>query len=199
MSNLTTGSKFIINGIAGDNVVDLGVDRSTNTLQTIDYSHHEIHSGSTFRVQANADPVSSLVIAFKVGNQTKLPHIIWEVSHESSGYIQLLEGPTWTTNTGTDRAPKNSRRDSTNTSILEGDATGAFLADNIVIDPTGLAGGTVISDKRWYGTRESETTARRAELILKSNETYAFVWTSTDGAKGVQIRLEWYEHADKYA
>jgi len=176
----------------------LRADTNTHTLQVIDYAHHEIHGGSMFRVQGNAT-AAALIIAFKVPDQAKEPHFTFEWSSESSGYIQLLEGYTWTAGTGVDRAPKNSNRNSSNTSVLQGNATGAWVSDYVTIDPTGGSGGTVISDKRFYtdDKQGSNSGSRKNEIVLATNQTYALIFTSTDGSKGIQIRCEWYEHTPK--
>jgi len=176
------------------------IDLTTHTLQVIDYEHHEIHSGSFFRVQANDDNTDELIVAFKVEDGTKKTHMVFEWVNEGAGYLQLIEGPTWTTGTGSDITVKNSRRDSTKTSILQGDATGTFANGNVTINPTGFTGGSVISDNREYTTAKAGGSSgfRASEIILKNNEIYAFVWTNTEILpKGVQIRMSWYEQTDK--
>lgn len=175
------------------------LDKVSGALLGIDHAHHEIHAGTMFRVQANAT-AATLIIAFKVPDQLKLPHFAFEWVTESSGGLQLIEGPTWASGSGADLTVKNSRRDSANESILEADASGAWLANRVVIDPTTFAGGTVISDKRVYTDNKygGGMGTRKNEIILAANTLYALKWTSGDGAKGVQIRCEWYEHADKY-
>jgi len=192
---------FILRGAFSDDCETrrARLDLITHTLQVIDYEHHEIHSGSFFRVQHNNASIDELIIAFKVGDQSKNPHFVFEWVSESFGSLQLLEGSTWTAGTGTDRPPKNSRRDSTKESVLQGNATGVFLDNNVVVDPTGLTGGTVISDKRVYSDNKQGggSGERRNEIILATNQTYALVWTSGDGNKGIQIRCSWYEHTDK--
>ncbi len=173
-------------------------DGLSNAIRVIDYGHHEIHSGRMYRVQANADPIAEIIIAFKVGDQAREPHMVWEFITESMSHVILYEAPTWTTNTGTRRTCKQSNRNSGNTSILEGDGNGAggFTAGEVVIDPTGLAGGTAISDKRTFtdNRQGGGQGSRRHEVILKTDTLYAFVLTSDDGSKGMQLRLEWYEH-----
>jgi len=181
-----------------------GVDSSTETLQTIDYAHHEIHSGSNYRVQAFDDAIPAtgsggeLVIGFFVPNQTKLPHMMWEFVHEGNMTMKLLEGVTLTLETGTDVLCKNSRRDAGDTSVLQGVA-GASLTSNYVTKNPTYSGGTVVSLKREYATRnEAGGGARRAEVILKANTYYAFVLDNNETTtQGGQIRLEWYEHSDK--
>jgi hypothetical protein len=182
-------------GLLNAKVVPDGI---TNAIRTIDYEHHEIHDGRHYRVQANAT-AAALVIAFKVGSQSREPHLVFEWSSESSGYIQLLEGATWDTNTGTRRSFKQSNRNSANASIMEGDGTGAggFVAGECVIDPTTVAGGTVISDKRFYSDKKAGGAdgERRNEIVLEPGVQYCLCFTSTDGAKGIQMRTSHYEHA----
>lgn len=174
-----------------------GIDRITNVLETIDYSHHEIHAGSNYRVQANAS-ATSITIAFKTPSGDKLAHFLFEWNAESTGYIDLLEGTTITASTGTDRICRNSRRDAGDTSMLLGYATGAWVANYVTIDPT-ITGGTVVSNKQVYtdAKQGGSSGERRAEIILAADTEYALKWTSTDGAKGIQLRCEWYEHTDK--
>ena len=185
-------------GSGAGEVDEVRIDASTNSLQVVDYAHHEIHAGSTFRVQAN-DTAASLTIAFKVPAGTKYPHFICEWSAASTGYIQLLEGVTITASTGTDTLIKNSNRNSASTSILQGYSTGAWVANYVTVGPT-ITGGTVISDKRFYADDKTGgmTGARRAEIVLADDTEYALEFTSTDGSQGIQLRCEWYEHTDKH-
>jgi hypothetical protein len=187
----------------------LRVDSSTHSLQTIDYSHHEIHGGSTFRVQHNDDSIPAtgsggeLVIAFHVSAGAKLPHMIWEFVHEGNMTMKVIEGITFNASAGTDRAPKNSRRDSVKTSILQGKATGSLVADFVTVGENSAdaiySGGTVISLKRSYAAKNSPAMgSRRAEIVLKADTSYAFVLDNNETTtQGGQIRLEWYEHTDK--
>jgi len=179
------------------------VDSSTDTLQFISYSHHEIHSGSTYRVQNFNDAISSsgtVAIGFDIkSGETKLPHMLWDFVHEGDMTITVLEGVTLTTGTGTDVAPKNSRRDSTNTSVLYGVSTGALVQGYVTKDPS-FTGGSVISLKRNYAAKgEGSSGSRRQEVILKPNTSYIFQLTNNEAtAQGGQVRLEWYEHTDKH-
>ena len=78
-------SSILYGRIDADTVKPLRQDQTTHTLQTIDYSHHEIHGGSNFRVQAFNDSISAgstVCITFRVPNQTKLPHWLFEWESE---------------------------------------------------------------------------------------------------------------------
>lgn len=182
-----------------DNNRTAGLDAMTDTLMTIDYAHHEIHSGSHYAVQHNASAGASVVIAFKTPAGTKKAHVVWEFPHESKCHVTVYEGRTWTTNTGTVVAPKNQNRDSSNTSMLLEDktATPDWTAGGVLQDPTGLGSGSVISLIYMYTDKSAgDEGGKRHELVLKPDETYSFEMTSDDGNKGMQLRLYWYEHTD---
>lgn len=181
-------------------------DRNTGAIEIIDVEHHEVHTGANFRAQANGTDITSLALAFRVKpDQTKQPHLIFAWTTLSSGYLQLIEGCSWTAESGTVVVPKNSNRNFTTESILQNDKAGeGSWADNgILKDPSSISGGTVISDKRDYHNDTFLAApggggSRREEIVLKPGETYALVWTSTDGSKSAQIWMEWYEHSPKY-
>ena len=181
--------------------VPASVDNSSASLQVINYEHHEIHSGSNYRVQAFDDTIGNggeLVIGFFVPDQTKLPHMIWEFVHEGNMTLTVYEDVTLTQDTGTDVLCKNSRRDAGDTSVLQGVGTASLASNYVTSNPT-YTGGDVISLKRNYAAKNvGSMSGRRAEVILKADTYYAFVLSNNETSnQGGQIRLEWYEHADK--
>jgi len=176
----------------------LNIDGVTNALRTIDYHHHEIHSGSTYRVGHFTTSGTQLIIAFFIPDQAKEIHHTFDFVAELKAHVTLYEAPTWTTNTGTRRSVKQSNRTIANNSIIEGDGTGGggFTAGEVVIDPTGLAGGTAIATMYVFSPKQTGNEGGHdTEIILKPNTMYAIVMDSDDGAKGMQLRTEWYEHA----
>jgi len=194
-----------IGGVEWDNTSS-GIDKITNSLNVVDYAHHEIHSGSMFRVQHNQDNIPAvgssgeLVIAFFVPSQSKEPHMLWDFFHEGDMTMKLLEGVTFNSSAGTDVAPKNSNRNSANTSVLQGKATGSLVSDYVTVGENSVdsiySGGTVISLKRSYSARNTPSSGtRKNEVVLKTNTNYAFVLANNETTtQGGQIRLEWYEH-----
>jgi len=186
----------------------LRMDASTHSLQVIEYEHHEIHAGNMYRVQHNDDAIPAagssgeLVIAFRTADSTKLPHILWDFFHEGNMTMTVYEGVTLAAG-GTDVTPKNSRRDSTNTSLVQGFATGALVSNRVAVGENSAdsmySGGSVISLKRNYAARNQDGGGgRRRELVLAPDTTYAFVLANNEtSTQGGQIRLEWYEHTDK--
>lgn len=197
----TNGNSQLKTTIYDEGGIPASVDNSTESLQTIDYAHHEIHSGSNYRVQCNNDTIGNggtLVIGFFVPDQTKLPHMLWDFVHSGSMTLRLYEDVTITTGTGTDFVCRNSRRDAGDNSILQGTATGSLVSGSVTCDPI-FTGGTIVSLKKDYSARgEGGGQSRRAEVILKSNTYYAFELSNEETtSQGGQIRLEWYEHTDK--
>lgn len=176
------------------------LDGVTDGLVMIDYEHHEHHSGSAYAVQVFTASGTAVSIAFKTPSGTKKAHIVAEFAAESKAHLTTYEGTVWTTNTGTVVAPKQQNRSSANTSMLLEDktATPAFTAGGVLQNPTITTAGTVISNIYTFASKQTGSSgAKRHELILDADETYSFVLTSDDGAKGLQIRLYWYEHTDK--
>ena len=175
------------------------VDSMTNTIQTIDYAHHEVHEGDSFvGGYAMATAVAAaLIVAWKTPAGTKRIHVVPEWITESKAHVSFLEGCTWNTGTGSALTPINRNRGSANESIVLGDSTGAFVANKMVKDPTGLAGGTAIGANYTWSEKKVGSSARSvAEFVLKPDTLYAFSHTSDDGNKGAIIRLSWYEHTD---
>lgn len=176
------------------------LDGVTDAIQFIDYEHHEHHAGSAYAVQVNTGGGTEVSLAFKTPTGTKKAHMVYEFSSESKAHVTVLEGPTWTTNTGTVVAPKQQNRSSANTSMLLEDktATPDWTAGGVLQTPTSIAGGTTISLIYSYASKQAGASeGKRNELILDPDTTYAYVLTSDDGSKGLQLRLYWYEHTDK--
>jgi len=204
MSIVNKGIKLILarlQGYTGSSYQIPRLDGSTYTMQTIDYAHHEIHGGSTYRLQTNSDTIGNggeISISFYVPDQPKQPHMIWEFVHEGDMTMTVLEGTTLTLGTGTDVTCKNSNRNSANTSVLQGVATGALVSGSVTSGAT-YSGGSTISLKRNYAAKNTAGMgARRAEVVLATDTYYTFVLANNEAVnQGGQIRLEWYEHTPK--
>jgi len=182
-------------------VSNFPVDSSSGAIEVIDYEHHEIHSGSTYRVQSFNDGIASggnLSIGFCVPDQPKLPHLMWEFVHEGDMTLYLFEDVSLGLGSGSDVLCKNSRRDAGDTSILQGVGTGGLVSNYVTKDPLS-AGGSVISLKRDFGSKNvGSSSSRRAEVILRNDTCYLFTLINNEASpQGGQVRMEWYEHGDK--
>ena len=193
-------SRTTVNRLTDINGYDANIDANTDVLMSINYEHHEIHAGTTFRVQHYDDAIASddsIAIVFKVANQTKQPHFIFEWETEGAATVILLEGVTQQNPVGTDVICKNSNRNSLTTSILQGWGTGDWVSNYVSAD-TGITGGSPISLKKSYSSSKAggSSGSRRQEIVLKPDLIYAVILINNEATdQGGQLRLEWYEHS----
>lgn len=179
-------------------------DAMTGAVVGISYPHYEAHEGNAFicdYVDETLDDNATIELAFKTPAGTKRVHIWIEFSTLVGGDIRLLEAPTWTTSTGSQNSILNRKRlaSMTSSGLLE-DTAGSFSAtNNMVLNPTSLAGGTVIHHIYAWGKKEKMQAggARDSEeFILKPDTQYAVVFTADGASNKAQVILNWYEHTD---
>ena len=169
------------------------MDKSTNSIKTIDYSHNEIHAGDHFcyhDYDSDVDTAWPKYYRITTPNTTKWIHMVMELYSEWIGTWQLFENPTvnaaWTPATLV-----NNNRNSANTATLV-----------IAPDPTSTADGTQIAiwrtgegtvwPARWPWVSRSDI-----EFVLKQNEDYFLKFTpDADNAK-TKINFCWYEHTNR--
>lgn len=172
----------------------LRLDKSTNTIQTIDYPHHEIHAGSHFFLSKNKDVANggTFNLAFTTAASTTYgyAHMLFGLVSELECEIAIYEGITSYTG-GTSETPLNNNRNSINASNLittvESDTTAT------VGSPTTLFQLVYGSGKNFGGNSRSES-----EIILKESTKYYIVVTNqaTGSSNEVNLTLDWYEHKD---
>lgn len=166
-----------------------GIDGSTNTLQFIDYEHHEIHAGSHYTVFNYVDGLSvgdTVEFTVTTPDTTTWAHMSYELESITGGKLEIFEGTTGVSG-GTTITPINNNRNSTNTSTL-----------TILLDPTAITDdGTSLGIYLAGANRGSGQIRRDKELILKQNTTYLFRFTSTANSNSLGYIAKWYEHADK--
>ncbi len=176
-------------------------DKMTGIPISIDYGHHEIHGGSSFRCAASiaSGVAASLSLSFKTGPKPMHINFAWRT--ESKAHFTVREGGSWTTNTGTAVDIINKRRNSDRESgVLEDKSdTPAFAATMAMLqDVTSPTGGTVLtplSDISWSSKNKGIEGERSVdEFILAEGTNYTVALTSDDGNKGMAIFLDWYEH-----
>jgi hypothetical protein len=185
-------------GYNGTLWVPVKVDSSTSSLQTVDYAHHEIHSGSHYynalHVDVPADDV--LDIRATMPNTTKWLHWLWTIVTEAEFQLTLYEDCTINT-AGTSLTAFNSNRNSTNSSGLTAFdyIVNADLADANVDTTVGtpIFGPVHTGSGRSVGGSAS----RDSEKVMKQNSTYCMRFENlTNAAKYVSWDFEWYEHTD---
>ena len=88
---------------------EIRIDASTNSLQTIEYDHHEIHSGSSF-VCVDLQNVNATTFKWQVTTPagTKYAHMVFDVDCTGEMTVLVTEGSDRTD--GTALAEINRRR-----------------------------------------------------------------------------------------
>lgn len=79
------------------------VDPKSLSTVTVDLSHHEIHDGNHFVASHYAtgkNDGDTIMIVFKTPNTAKRIHVFCEAFASGQAYFYILEGPTFTDNTG---------------------------------------------------------------------------------------------------
>jgi len=172
---------------------DVRIDSSTNTLQTIDYAHHEIHAGNHYKagfLNTNLVTDATVQLLFVTPDTTKWAH--WTLTSQSTGAVkvEIYEGASVSAN-GTAVTRWNRNRNSTNTSTTL-----------VYHTPTVTTNGTKMVT-RYLGSEgfKQELSGEHrgdSEFILMQDTKYLVVLTAiSDGIVGA-IGGDWYEHADKH-
>ena len=166
------------------------IDASTNSLQTVDYEHHEIHSGSHYIIcdYSSAGLGSGTVIEFlfTTPNTAEWSHLTFSVFSATGATIELFSGATGITG-GTPITPRNNNGNSINTSNV-----------TIIQDPSAITSdGTRIAGFLAGAGRESGFVSRSKENLLTQNSTALVRITSTASQNRISWCAEWYEHTNK--
>jgi len=190
----THGSLSVILADAGN--IPAEVDNSTHTLQTIEYEHHEIHSGSHYFIGRASSLALSAVIDVQVqtANTTKWPHLTFQLQCAAETAWWIYENVSFTL-TGSTLTPYNNNRNSANTSgtIFYQIANASVALANA---DTNITGSTLLIQGVIGDGREGGQDERSKELILKQNTKYLFRAESLSAGQ-VGYNIEWYEHTDK--
>ena len=167
------------------------LDKSTWTLQTIDYEHHEIHGGSHFFFTASDPLASSGTVVYMVTtpNTTKWAHMIFLISGSAITQVDFYEG---------------CDRDGTTPQTIFNSDRNSATASTLTIHKA-VSGGTTDGTLIWTRksgaaqgqSRTGMEATRSGEKILKQNTKYLIRITSGTADNLTNINLEWYEHTNK--
>jgi hypothetical protein len=166
------------------------LDKATNTLQTIEYEHHEIHAGSHFFYTDSVTLASSgtQVYLLTTPDTTKWSHLVFMATGSAITKVDLYEGA--------------NRTGTTEQTLLNSDRNSLTAATLIVHKD--ISGGTTDGALIWTmqsGTataqsRSGLTANRESEIILKQNTKYLLRITSSTASNLTNLQLEWYEHTN---
>jgi hypothetical protein len=188
---------------------DVRIDGSTNALETIEYEHHEIHSGSAFTCHY-ANDVTNIgemtAIGFNTPNTTTWVHLTVEAETTGAAYVALYENTSIDVDEGTQLTIYNRNRNSATaatvttietvpvanlaTSYNEAQAAGANITTTTELAINYLGAGE----------RKSVGGASRGvqEWVLDQNQQYCvLMYSLTNDDATHNITLDWYEHVDK--
>ena len=185
------------------------IDAVTGVDMSIDYAHHELHSGSSFTAQVNqlvSDTNDRTTLGLLTPAGTKLLHMFASMSASAAALCLIREGAAVGADTGATHAVINRRRDSATATIAldtsqSPDTAGSITYWNEAAQGSVTEDGTLL----WQavlgggsGPRASGGENRgEAEFILKPSTQYVFyVKSLTNDDNYHAVLLGWYEHID---
>lgn len=179
----------------GERIASL--DHSTNSLQVMDYPHHEIHNGTNYRASWTQNVGSGNSISLSITTPASGPqcHILFSVASGKSCNIAIYEDTEITANTGNTVTPRNSNRnypDNSQSSVVANATVNTTGRVQLVDAFVGQPGGGIL-DPAVGGEIEG-----RIEWVLGMNKSYTVIVTETAAeAQMMSISFDWYEHTPK--
>lgn len=184
-------------GSGADENADVRIDAATSSLVTVDYAHHEVHSGDAFAATHSAagGAGTKATISFATPDTTKWAHVLVFSTSNVAALLTVGEIATVTAVSGADYAPRNKNRNSgtASTLISAGSAGGAGL---VTIGGTVTDFGTILEELQVGAKKVGGDVRGTNEWVLKQDTVYAFEIEAQEASAEVSMVLEWYEHAD---
>jgi hypothetical protein len=178
----------------GNGTRSVEIDSKLDALRIADEKVLHINSGVSFHCEAYASALASagtLILAFKTPNTTKWGHLTISGFGTDDFKIELDQGATWDTSSGSQQSVYNRDRNSATTTDMLEDTTGSFADNNALNkDPTSYSAGTIL--ETLYAV--SGEIIGQKKWILDQDTQYAVVLTNLhSGAANFQLRLDWNE------
>lgn len=166
----------------------------------IDIFHYAIHEGIGYSVSEWKDAAGTggtLGISFltsTAASSTYL-HLLYRVDVEGESTLEIFEGVTMATSTGTDKAPCNRRRYGViPTSIVAGTAGTAYTTNRYTVDGTVSVAATAIITQKIGAGKDGGAEDASHEFVLKDNTEYLVLVTNNNAqASMTNIALSWFE------
>ena len=175
------------------------IDKVTHALNTIDYAHHEMHAGATYRASiagtaiGNTNTLSIEILTPAAGG--KQMHFTGAVTTENAADLVFQELIEVSAN-GAALTPRNANRN-----FGDGSTVQATLKNSTVVTTN-----AVVLDSRHIGTASPSPSRpgvgggaeSRGEWVLRENTWYQLILTNIAGAaQDMHMAVEWYEHTPK--
>ena len=149
------------------------MDNSTGAFETIDYAHHEIHSGDHYFATGYQDlPINKVLdFTFETSDTTKWKHFIWKIQTESEFLWAIYESPRVITELIDRYTPLNSNRNFSDDSsaTVRWETFGSLSAAN---SSTDVDRGTLLKAGILGSGKEGGDASRENEVVLKQNTIY---------------------------
>jgi len=164
------------------------IDNATNAVMTIDYSHHEIHSGSHFfhfenNLLGSGAVRDLLIITPDTARWAHFTHY-----HRSTGEANFaLYENTVTSADGTALIGQNRNRNVVDASIV------AISHTPTITD----VGDLICVGHFGSGNNKGAEARSEAEIVLKQNTKYLLRINSEVNSNDITTNLDWYEHTNK--
>jgi len=207
-------NKAVVYGKTGDATYQVPrVDPSTHSLQVIEYSHHEIHAGSSFTCHFSQSAPTNIgdmtIIAFTTPDTAQYIHMFAEASSTAASTFTVYEIADLDVDEGTQLTIYNRNRNSLTASAVKSIETVPVANKATSYTVAQAAGATLSTTNPIYqkylgagvaGADTAGETRDAHEFVLKRNTQYAWVVASTTADDNTHnIVLNWYEHTDKAA
>lgn len=164
------------------------VDLTTGAIETIDYAHHEIHEGSSYMISGEQilGNGATYTYIFDTNNMSgKWVHILLNVRGVGEGNAILYENITYVG--GTPNGVKNRNRNYPNDNQLIVTEGATLLTSQVVVLEEHFGAGKNLGGEN----RNTD------EIILRTNETYAYQITSETNSNDMSWIYNWYENTPK--
>ena len=164
---------------------EVEIDEIAQSIQVIDFVHHEIHEGNHYFISGYTELDTDGTLTFAVTtNATTQPHMTWDITTSGKANVVVYEGST--ISGGSAVTAYNSNRASSNTSTL-----------TIVSGPTVNSTGTLIASSGFGGgTRASPfggTATHEGEIMLATSTIYQWTITAEADNNVIDYIGSWYE------
>jgi hypothetical protein len=198
--NTASLTELIDQGVTLDGLLtffnNLTVDEITQALAIIDTPHHEVHDGESFTcfaVDTAMADTETLIIAFRTG-ATEV-HMVIDFDALVAGHIEVDEGATWDNASGAVITIQGRNRRNSEDSVIVGNQSGAWVAGQMVANPTNPVSVAIIDTIYAFGTKQIGVVPPRGmnEWILDINTTYIIRLVADGNNNAGFIRLNWYE------
>lgn len=184
-----------------DQILSLSDEGRLTVLSSAEWEVHEGNVFSASVVDITLGNADTLNIGFKTSSHEVPVHLYADFTTLVGGYIEILEGATWTANTGTILDIHNRKREIPlhTSGLLENKTyTPTFVETEHVLENVDvIVAGTPIYTRYAFGAkgRVNAGDARAEnEMLLRSHTQYVVRFTAVGAANMAQIIMNWIEH-----